>query len=138
MEPPELGQVGERTMTVHPNSQLAAATHDRNKARSDRRLICQFIADSGADGRTDEDIERAFVASGLIHSNAARIRRMELQRKRRDDGYTGHGFITSNLGEMGKSACGKQITKYHITDKGLSALGMTLDHFHVVLKENEE
>lgn len=124
--------------TQHPNSVAAAKSHSLSKARADRRLICQFIADSGPDGRTDEDIERAFVVPGLIHSNSARIRRIELQRKRLDTGgYIGHGFITSSLGEMGKSACGKQITKYHITDAGLRALGLPLTMFHVVLAEGE-
>lgn len=123
---------------IHPNSVAAAKAHNPSKARADRRLICEHIAKMGSAGCTDEDLERAFVATGLIHSNSIRIRRQELQRKIRDDGYTGHGFITASLGEVGTSASGMRITKYHVTDKGLAALGWALvDHFHVVLKEGE-
>ncbi len=114
-------------MTTHPNSQLAAATHDRNKARSDRRLICETIANHGAAGCSDEDLARLIPS---IHQNSLRIRRGELQDKLRSDGYTGYGFITDSLGENGTSVHGKRVTKYHITASGLKALGLPPTDWH--------
>ena len=107
-------------MSDHPNSVLAAATHDRRKARADRRLICETIANHGAGGCSDEDLARLIPS---IHPNSLRIRRGELQDKPRADGYTGYGFITDSLGVNGTSVHGKRVTMYHITLAGLVALG---------------
>lgn len=116
------------TQAIHPNSVLAAKTHDRSRARTDRRAICAYIASVGADGASDEDIARNCPD---VHPNARRIRRAELQDKLREDGYVGYGFITDSLGEMGTSACGKRVQKYHVTDKGIKALGMPADSWCV-------
>lgn len=122
---------------THPNSAYAAKTHDRNKARTDRRLICEYIAKMGPAGASDEDLERAFVATGMIVGNSLRLRRGELQLRLRDDGYVGYGFITSSLGEMGTSANGKPVTKFHVTQRGIKALGWPADSWCVVLGEGE-
>ena len=111
---------------THQNSVLAAKTHDRNKARTDRRAICFYVAAMGADGASDEDIARSCPD---IHQNSLRIRRGELQDKQRDDGYTGYGFITDTLGEHGTSAHGKRVQKYHVTAAGVRALGLDLAAF---------
>lgn len=117
-------------MSNHPNSILAEKTHDRNKARTDRRAICQAIANHGADGCSDEDLARILPD---VHPNSLRIRRSELQDKVRADGYTGYGFITDSLGENGTSAHGKRVTKYHITAAGLRALGLPETDWHAGL-----
>lgn len=119
---------------IHPNSAYAAKTHDRNVARADRRAICAYIASMGSAGASDDDIARNCPG---IHANSLRLRRQELQRKLRADGYTGYGFITDNLGERGKSSSGMPVTKYHVTQLGLKALGRPMTDFHVFLGENE-
>ena len=113
-------------MSNHANSILAANTHSRNKARTDRRLICEFVANMGASGCSDEEIERAIPS---IHKNSIRLRRGELQNKLREDGYVGYGFITDELGECGLSSCGKRTQKYHVTAAGLRALGRPATDF---------
>jgi len=116
------------TQSTHQNSTLAAKSHDRNKARTDRRAICAYVAAMGADGASDEDIARSCPD---ILLNSLRARRGELQDKQREDGYTGYGFITDTLGEHGTSAHGKRVQKYHITAAGLRALGLDpAQHWH--------
>jgi hypothetical protein len=100
-------------MSNHPNSVAAAATHDRAKARTDRRLICDYIARMGPEGCSDEDLARALPT---INSNALRARRGELQNKLRDDGYIGYGFITDELGVKKKGSSGMMAQCYHVTE----------------------
>lgn len=120
---------------MHENSTYAAATHSRNVARADRQAICRYVASMGASGASDDDIARNCPG---VHANSRRLRRQELQRILRPDGYTGYGFITDNLGERGVSSSGKPVTKFHITQLGLKALGLSLeDHFYVWLKDDE-
>lgn len=115
-------------MSNHPNSVAAERTHDRNKARTDRRLICEMVARSGPAGCSDEDLARGIPS---IHSNSLRIRRAELTGKLRADGYVGYGFITDELGVMKRSEHDKQVTCWHVTEAGLRALGEDFaGHWH--------
>jgi hypothetical protein len=108
-------------MRQHENSVAAAATHDRTKARTDRRLICDYIARMGPEGASDEDLARALPT---VNGNALRARRGELQNKLRDDGYIGYGFITDELGVKKKGSSGMMAQCYHVTESGLKALGL--------------
>lgn len=106
---------------THANSVAAAKSHSHSKARTDRRMICDYIARMGIDGASDEDLGRALVT---IHPNSLRLRRSELQDKQRDDGYIGYAFITDTLGVKKVGGSGMMVQCYHITAAGLKALGL--------------
>lgn len=109
------------SQATHPNSAAAAAAHDRTKARTDRRLICEMVARCGMEGCSDDDLARGIPS---LHSNSIRLRRGDLTDKVRADGSEGPGYITDSLGMKKKSASGMAVTAWHITAKGLKALEM--------------
>ena len=106
----------------HPNSVAAAkAIRDAGipKARADRRLITEYIANQGANGATDEELARALPA---INTNALRARRGECIE---------FGVITDQLGERRKTVSGNSATVHHVTKRGLVALGLEpAGHWH--------
>lgn len=110
---------------THPNSMAAAKSHSHSKARTDRRLIVEFLANMAIDGGSDGDMERALVASGQINANAFRLRRSEVEERKPSDGpdVKRFGLITCALGLTKVNGNGKTVTVFHVTAKGLEALG---------------
>ena len=109
------------TQATQPNSVAAAKAHDRNKARTDRRLICEMVARMGIEGCSDDDLARNIPS---LNPNSIRLRRGDLTDKQRSGGYEGPRFITDHLGLRKKSSSGMSVTAWHITAAGLRALGM--------------
>lgn len=100
--------------TQHPNSVAAAKAVRESgipKARADRRLITEYIANQGANGATDEEISRALPS---INANALRPRRGECIE---------FGVISDQLGERRATLSGHAATVHHVTARGLKALG---------------
>lgn len=103
------------TYRTHDNAQSRAAgeKHKKEKSRKDRRAICEYLARMAIDGGCDDDIIRACPD---IHPNALRMRLAELK-----DQYL---FITLELAVRKKNASGNWCRVWHITAKGLEALGL--------------
>jgi hypothetical protein len=126
-------------MTTVTNAQSAEAARTRSgdKARADRKLIVDFIARMGIEGASDGDLERALVANGLVNANALRIRRAECEPRQLGDGPKVKRFalITCELGVTKQSGAGKRVTIYHVTARGLRALGWDeARHWHAEKK----
>jgi len=122
---------------TNAQSAEAARTMSRNKARADRRLIVEYVAKMAIEGAADGDLERALVATGLINANALRIRRGETEVRHREDGpeVKRFGLITSELGLTKYSGSNRPVTIYHVTAKGLEALGLDPSrHWHHMTK----
>ncbi len=95
-------------------SKAAAQTLSQRKIVRDRRSIAEFIANRGAAGAADFELK-----AGLpdIHDNALRARRGDLEAYERR-------LISSSAGERRMNPeSGKFCTVYHITERGLRALG---------------
>lgn len=107
----------------HPHS-VAAAKQVRAdgipKARADRRAIADYIAKQGANGATDEELARQLPG---INPNALRARRGEAAE---------FAVISAMAGERRKTLAGNTATVWHVTKRGLVALGLEpAEHWHV-------
>lgn len=98
--------------TAHTSAQAAAAI--KPSAPSLRRQVCQYIADQGARGATDEEVQK-----GLAMNPST-------ERPRRGEAW-GYGQITNTLGEVRKTASGRNAVVWHITALGSFALGMPVE-----------
>lgn len=95
-------------------SKAAAQTLSQRKVVRDRRSIAEFIANRGAAGAADFELSAALPD---IHDNALRARRGDLEAYERR-------AITSSEGERRENPeTGKFCAVYHITERGLRALG---------------
>lgn len=90
---------------------IAAADSMRPHAETMRRKVCQFIADQGAKGATDEEVQ---IGLGMNPST---------ERPRRGEVW-GFGLITDSLGERRATTSGRMATVWHVTDVGARALGL--------------
>lgn len=125
------------TTVTNARSAEAARTRSVEKGRADRRLIVEFVARMGIEGASDGDLERALVATGLINANALRARRGDCEPRQLGDSPKAKRFalITCELGVTKHSGAGKRVTVYHVTAKGLIALGRNpSQHWHHLTK----
>lgn len=95
--------------TAHTSAQAAAAI--KPSAPSLRRQVCQYIADQGARGATDDEVQKGLA----MNPSTERPRRGEVW---------AYGLCTNALGEVRKTASLRSACVWHVTAKGLEALGM--------------
>jgi hypothetical protein len=100
-------------------SRAAALSVSVSKVKEDRKAIALFIAKMGSDGATDDEIARNLSS---VNANALRARRGEIW---------AHGVITDQAGETRPTATGSRAKVWHITDKGISLLGMPAESWCV-------
>lgn len=96
-------------ITADTSAQAAASI--RPTSGSLRRQVCRFIAEQGAHGATDEECQLA------LEMNPS------TQRPRRGECW-GYGMLTDTLGEVRKTSSGRNAVVWHVTAKGIEALGM--------------
>lgn len=108
----------------HPNTIAAGLRHKKSKSREDRKAIAEFIARQAEAGAIEEEILRNCPD---VLANSVRLRLRELS----DDYYC----ITDKEGERRRNLNGNTCKVWHITDKGLIALGRPLTDFHVPVKK---
>lgn len=90
---------------------IAAAESMRPHVQTLRRKVCEFIAQAGAKGCTDEEIQ-----IGLdMNPSTERPRRGEIW---------AFGLITDSMGEKRATKSGRSAVVWHVTDKGVEAVGM--------------
>lgn len=97
---------------------IAAADSMRPHAETMRRKVCQFIAEQGAKGATDEEVQ---LGLGMNPST---------ERPRRGEVW-GFGLITDAPGERRATTSGRMATVWFVTDVGLKALGMPVESWCV-------
>lgn len=97
---------------------IAAAESMRPHAETMRRKVCQFIADQGAKGATDEEVQL-----GLdMNPSTERPRRGEVW---------GFGLITDSPGKRRPTTSGRMATVWFITEAGIKAVGLPADSWAV-------
>ncbi len=89
----------------------AAAQSIAPHARIMRRQVAEFIANAGAKGATDEEVQ---IGLGMNPST---------QRPRRGEVWA-YGLITDSLGEKRATTSGRGAVVWHVTKAGLKALSM--------------
>ena len=94
----------------------ATASHEaalaiQPAAKNLRRQVCEFIAKQGANGATDEEIQ---LGLGMNPST---------ERPRRGEVWA-YGLITDAIGERRQSASGRACVVWHVTKRGMEAVGM--------------
>jgi hypothetical protein len=104
-------------MTTSATSHEAAESI-KPHVRDLRRRVCEFIAQQGASGATDEECQ---IGLGMIGST---------QRPRRGEIWA-YGLITDQSGERRPTTSGRAATVWHVTDVGIRALGMPADSWCV-------
>ena len=99
-----------------------AAESIKPHVRDLRRKVCQFIAEQGAKGCTDEECQ---IGLGMNPST---------QRPRRSEVWA-FGLITDQMGERRPTTSGRMATVWHCTDIGIKALGLPADSWSVKVGE---
>ena len=88
-----------------------AAKSIRSHTGTLRRQVAEFIANAGAKGATDEEVQ-----IGLdMNPSTERPRRGEIW---------AYGLITDSLGEKRATTSGRSACVWHVTSAGLKALSM--------------
>jgi hypothetical protein len=97
---------------------IAAAESMRPHAETLRRKVCEYIAQQGAKGATDEETQIALDMAGST------------QRPRQGEVW-GFGLITDSAGEKRATKSGRMAVVWHVTEAGIRALDMPAESWCV-------